>query len=157
ILHVAADGTRITVYPAPEADERAVALALVSKAATFALHQLGFPSLHASAVSTPAGAVVFLGIGGQGKSTMAAGFLAAGAAWVTDDVLPLHDTPDGVVGTPSLPIMKLWPRSATGALALEEELPGLTDGHPKGLLSLDGRYSFAQAPVRIAGVYVLDR
>jgi hypothetical protein len=156
-LHVHPDAREITVYPAANAEEDAVALALIGKASTFVLHQQGTISLHASAVSTSREAVVFLGPPGQGKSTMAASFVSNGASLISDDVLPLHATPEGVFAVPSLPIMKLWPHSARGVLALDHELPNLTSWHPKKLVGPDQGLRFAETPLFIRAIYVLDR
>jgi hypothetical protein len=156
-LHVRPDAREVTVYPEPHGEEQVVALSLVGRVATFVLHQLGYPSLHASAVVTPAGAAVFLGPPGQGKSTIAASFMRQGAALLTDDVLPLRAADDGVYAIPSLPMMKLWPQSAHQSLELTGPLPNLTAWYPKKLLTLDQRFRFAEAPARIRGIYVLDR
>ncbi len=53
--------------------------------------------LHGSAVEQGGRALAFVGVSGQGKSTIAAMFCAAGASLVTDDVLPLEfDSGDAV-------------------------------------------------------------
>jgi hypothetical protein len=66
--------------------------------------------LHASAVSTPGGAVAFLGESGRGKSTLAR-FLAleSGRGWtrVGDDILPVEPTPEGLDVLPHFPQLKL--------------------------------------------------
>jgi hypothetical protein len=63
----------------------------------FLLAMSGRCVLHGSAVDIGGRAVAFVGASGQGKSTMAAMFCAAGATLVTDDVLPLEfeSTADG--------------------------------------------------------------
>jgi hypothetical protein len=55
----------------------------------FLLSMRGWCVLHGSAVDLGGHAVAFVGPSGQGKSTMAAVFCAAGAKLVTDDVLPI--------------------------------------------------------------------
>jgi hypothetical protein len=121
------------------------------------LHLRGFLTLHASAAVTEHGVVAFLGEKGHGKSTMGAAFLRRGAALLTDDVLPISLRADGVYGTPSLPLMKLWRASAEGTLALTDELPNVVSMLDKKLLSLAGRYSFAAAPGRMRALYLLER
>jgi hypothetical protein len=61
----------------------------------FLLAMSGRCVLHGSAVDISGHAVAFVGVSGQGKSTMAAIFCAAGATLVTDDVLPLDFEENG--------------------------------------------------------------
>jgi hypothetical protein len=155
--HVAPGARRVEIYPEAGADERALGLMLLGQVATFVMFQLGYPSLHASAVVTERGAVAFLGQPGQGKSTMAACFLRHGAPLLTDDVLPLRALHDGIYGVPGPPIMKLWPETAECTLRLSEQLPSLTATVEKKLLTLDHRYLLAQEPARLCGLYMVRR
>ncbi|HEU5317227.1 MAG TPA: hypothetical protein VFX49_14045 [Chloroflexota bacterium] len=143
--------------PEPHASARAIALTFVGQVATFVLHRLGYPSLHASAVVTPRGAVAFLGHPGHGKSTMAAHFLRRGATLLTDDVLPLRLLEGAVQGCPGLPFMKVWQSSVEGALGLPDHLPTLTEKYEKRQLAVAGRYDFASDPSAMGAVYVLNR
>lgn len=155
--HVLPDARRVDVFVAPGFDEGALGLMLTGQVATFVLHKLGYPSLHASAVVTDGRAIVFVGFPGHGKSTIASAFMRQGAALLTDDVLPLRALDDCIVGLPSIPLMKLWPQTAEQTLAIHEELPNLTRAYTKKLLRLDGRFPFAQAPAPVRVVYVLNR
>jgi len=74
--------------------------------AAFLMNMAGRLVLHGSAVDIGGRALAFVGQSGQGKSTMAALFCAAGAALVTDDVLPLVLDPDGE-GPDSVNCMKV--------------------------------------------------
>jgi hypothetical protein len=56
----------------------------------FLLSMSGQCVLHGSAVEMNGRSIAFVGVSGQGKSTMAAVFCAAGAKLVADDVLPLR-------------------------------------------------------------------
>jgi hypothetical protein len=56
----------------------------------------GFDVLHASAVALGGQAVAFLGASGTGKTTLASRIVARGAPLVTDDVLAIEVTGDGV-------------------------------------------------------------
>jgi hypothetical protein len=156
-IHVHADGRRADVYPQVGFDERALQLVVVGQIATFVLHTLGYPSLHASAIVMPRGAVAFLGPSGQGKSTAAACFLRRGATLLTDDVLPLRDEAGEIRGVPSFPLMKISTTAAEVALGAPHDLPYLPTTRNKKLLSLGQRWAFAAAPTRIGAVYLLDR
>lgn len=157
LCRIAPGARLVEVYPDPATDERQLGLVLAGPVASLVLPQRGFPCLHASAVVTSRGAAVFLGPKGQGKSTMTAAFLRRGAVLLTDDILPLRLTGDAVEALPSLPLMKLWAESATGALSLHEELPNLTPDLEKKLLVVEGRYPFAATSAPIRALYVLDR
>ena len=156
-IHVHPDGRLAEVYPTIDCDERMLGLMLAGPISVFILHQLGQPTLHASAVVTDLGAVAFFGRKGRGKSTMVSCFLRRGAALLTDDVLSVRVGDDATWATPSLPIMKLWRDSVERALELSDELPDLAAGIDKKLLRLHGRYQFAQQPARLSALYVLDR
>jgi hypothetical protein len=155
--HILPTARRVDVYPAPGADERALGFVLIGRVSNLILHQFGSPSVHASAVVTAEGALGFLGRGGQGKSTMAAAFLARGGALLTDDALPLRERPDGVYGIPSMPFMKLWQATVDGTLKYPHELPDLWQDSVKKLVTLDGRFRFAVTPARLRAFYLLDR
>ncbi|HEX5501670.1 MAG TPA: hypothetical protein VFW96_03555, partial [Thermomicrobiales bacterium] len=156
-VHLAPGAREAAVYPEPGAGERALGLALVGEVLPCALYQRGYPCLHASAVLSEAGAIAFLGASGQGKSTLAAGFLRRGAALLTDDVLPLMALDGGIHALPGPPLMKLWRQTARCALALTEELPALAPTVEKRLLALDGRYAAARTPARLRALYLLQR
>jgi hypothetical protein len=156
-FHVAAGARWVDVYPDAAMSEESLGLVLVGHIAVFVLYLLGCPSLHAGAVATERGAVVFVGPKGQGKSTMTASFLRRGAALLTDDALPLRQETDGIYGAPSLPMMKLWRETAACALQLPEELPNLVANYDKRLFELDDRFAYAKRPQRVRAIYVLDR
>lgn len=157
-LHITPAATRLDVYVRPQTDEREVALLVMGQAPIFVLRALGRPVLHASAVTIAGSTFAFLGTQGAGKSSVAAGFLGRGAALVTDDALPLEIRGGEVWAYPSLGVMKLWPQTADGALALgDDELPELVPGVGKRLLTLDGRYALVSCPSPLAALYVLER
>lgn len=157
MFHISPDSRSVTVYPQDGADDYTLGLVLSSQVSIMILQQLGYPSLHASAVVIGDRAVGFLGPKGQGKSTMIASFLHRGSTLLTDDILPVKLGHDAVCGMPSLPIMKLWGRSVEGSLQLLDEFPNLMRNIDKKLLTLNGRYRFAETPVPLRALYVLQR
>jgi hypothetical protein len=74
----------------------------------FALSARGKIVLHASAVRSSAGAILFLGQGGQGKSTLAAGFAQEGMAILADDAVVLEEEGTQAFALPSYPGIRLW-------------------------------------------------
>jgi len=153
---ISPDARRVDVFPEEGVTERQIGFALSGAISVVVLHQLGYPTLHASAVVTDKGAVAFIGNSGQGKSSICASLLAAGQHFLTDDGLPLWPRPDGIYGAPSLPFMKLWVDSARCTLGLEE-LPSISVDFDKKLLDVDGRYPRVADPARLRALYLVDR
>lgn len=69
--------------------------------------------LHASAVSTPRGAVAFLAGPGAGKSTLAAGLGRLGWPLIADDALLVEPREGRLLAVPSYPGVRLWPEVAS--------------------------------------------
>ena len=82
-------GRSITVQPAPDADDAAVAGLLIATALPALLWMRGEIVLHAAAVAMPgSGQVVAItGTSGSGKSTLLAQLIEAGASVVADDTI----------------------------------------------------------------------
>lgn len=73
------------------------------------LHQRGLLVLHASAIITNQGAVLFVGPSGNGKSTTVAALAKRGYRIIADDVCTLSfDEEHNPVVFPSYPQIKLW-------------------------------------------------
>ena len=158
IFHVTPDARVVEVSVEAGADERSLGLALAGPVTVFVLHQLGYPTLHASAVALQRGVVAFLGGAGQGKSTMAAAFLRRGAALLADDMLPLHARPEGIYALPSVPIMKVWQPTARYTLGIDPgDLPTVSASRDKRLLWLDMHSGWSGDAGRLRAIYVLDR
>jgi hypothetical protein len=108
-----------------------VELHLVGLVLAFWLERQGFPALHASAVEVDSRISAFLSHGGNGKSTLAAGFLRAGVALFTDDILPIKDYAGNILGRPGLPMINLWPDQAAYFMDNEEFEIVVPDVHKK--------------------------
>jgi hypothetical protein len=67
----------------------------------------GYEALHASAVESPWGIVAVAAPTGTGKTTLALELMRRGWPLVSDDVLPLLSTPDGVIAHPGTPHMNV--------------------------------------------------
>lgn len=108
--YLAVDGREIIVQPEPGAIESDLRLFLLCSPIGALLLQRGVLPLHASAIATPRGAVVFMGASGAGKSTLAASFHRRGFRVLADDISVVRFAPDGVPWVmPGLPQFKLWP------------------------------------------------
>ena len=67
--------------------------------------------LHAAAVSTPRGAVAFVGPTGSGKSTLATAVAALGFPLLCDDCLVVESSPAGFLASSFYPGARLYPDS----------------------------------------------
>ncbi len=85
---------------------------LVGAVLAYWLEREGFPALHASAVTINNQAAAFTSHSGNGKSTLAAAMLQAGAALLTDDILPIENQKGEYWGRSGLPQVNLWPDQA---------------------------------------------
>ncbi len=153
-FHVA-EGRTITIERGAAATDVAIrALALSSPLAALLL-QRGLLTLHASAVVTPHGAVVFAGSAAQGKSTLAAEFARRGSAVLADGIVALRvDEDGGAFALPGAPVLRLWP-DALAAIGAEAGAPILRRGVARRLLSYAGESSAGAIPVTV--IYVLER
>ena len=107
--YMVSDGKEILIEPAPNSNENEIRLFLFSSVFGALLHQRGVLPLHASAIETKKGAVMFVGPSGAGKSTVAAAFQARGLRVLSDDIGVILSNGDGVpMVLPGYPQMKLW-------------------------------------------------
>ena len=98
-FHIDRDLRRVVCHPARNGRENVIPIVLPGTVTAFLLAMGGRFVLHGSAVELDGRSLAFVGVSGQGKSTMAAIFCAAGASLVTDDVLPLEFGDDNGVET----------------------------------------------------------
>ncbi len=155
---VSADATEVRCAP-----ERGVAAPewrhlFLHQVLPLVIGEHGHLVLHASAVVTPAGAVAFLGGAGQGKSTLAASFWAAGHRLIADDCLRIDERGGRLVAVPSYPGVRLWPAALRRLRLGWDGARASAPASGKVLVSAPpGRGALARAPVPLARVYVLGR
>ena len=85
---------------------------LLNQLFPFWLELYGIPCLHTSSILISGQMVAFLAHSGSGKSSLAAACLQAGAALLTDDILPVEALDGKFVGRSGLPQINLWPDQA---------------------------------------------
>lgn len=106
-------GRRIAVAPAGENGDAHICL--LDSALAACLQMRGVLTLHASAVATAAGAVLFAGAAGVGKSSLAAALVDRGYSLLADEVagiVPGGACPPRALG--GFPQIRLWPQTTNG-------------------------------------------
>jgi hypothetical protein len=86
------------------------------------LERHGLVAIHASSVVVDGRAVGFLATNKGGKSSLAAGLMAAGHALLSDDVLVLAEEGSRFLGRPGYPQMRMWPEQAREFVATVDSL-----------------------------------
>lgn len=131
----------------PGVDREAVSLDLIGVVLPFALHRDGAWCLHASAVATPAGVIVFLAPRGTGKSTLATACVAEGCALVADDVVVMRQHMNRLTVTPAGLPLRLAPATARAVGIVSEEAAAW------GKVRIDAITATADLP--LAAIYLL--
>jgi hypothetical protein len=127
---------------------------LLGQVLSFALVKKGIEPLHATVVVVNGHAVGFLGKAGQGKTTLAAAFVAAGHKVLTDDLLVVREIENGVSGYPGPSRIKLFPDQAADLLGVNEGVP-MNTLTPKLVIPL-AAHQFQSTAVPICALYVLE-
>ena len=104
-----ADGKHIHVDPAAGVHEQNLRLFILGSAMGLALHQRGIFALHAAAALIDGKAVAITGRSGAGKSTIALAFAEAGFPVLSDDVLAIRTTKDGLNASRAVRRIRLCP------------------------------------------------
>ena len=102
-------GKKIIIEPEKDADQSSILLFLLGSTMGALLHQRKLLPIHASGISTPKGAVLFLGQSGAGKSTTAAAFRQRGYPLLADDISVIRlNQEEKITVIPEYPQQKLW-------------------------------------------------
>jgi hypothetical protein len=160
---VSARGHQITARQFEEASRESFQVYLLGQALSFALVKSGFEPLHATTVVINGEAVAFLGESGMGKSTLAACFLEAGYAMLTDDLLVVRKgavKKDAVGKDASVfmayagpPRIKLYPELASRFLGASNGIAMNTEAQ-KLILPLDAN-RVSDGPIPLKALYTL--
>lgn len=118
-FEVSSDGNTVRCWPVPGVSDPAVEQLYLNQVLPLALSRQGCLVFHASAIAAMSGALVFMGLSGRGKSTLAASFASTGLGFLTDDGLLLSDREGGYVVEPSHPSLRLWEDSHEALFSAE--------------------------------------
>lgn len=146
-------GRDITVERCPGSPDEDVRVFLLGTTLGGLLHQRRLLALHASAIQTQHGAVIFVGKSGSGKSTLMASFLQHGYPMLSDDIVAVRqDSSGSLLALPALPRVNLWTDSISTLKMNTSGMQHKRKGLDKYLLPVQ---SFCNKPLPVYAVYVL--
>lgn len=147
-------GKYITVSPFEGSAEDKVRLFLLGTCMGIILFQRGVLPIHGSAIKIDGKVFAIVGDSGAGKSTLARSFIERGFQLLTDDVIAVSLTEDGVpVVTPSYPHQKLWQESLDQFGIESSQFRPIYDRKTKFAIPLDDQFNRNVLP--LAGIVEL--
>src|SRR5690625_2580817 len=111
-IYLVKNGNEIFVSPFADAEVDQIRLYILGTCMGAILLQRRILPLHGSAVAIDGKAYAVVGNSGAGKSTLASAFLNRGYQLLSDDVIPVTLSDEGIpIVTPAYPQQKLWLKS----------------------------------------------
>jgi len=151
------DGREIVGYPVKDLPAETIRHLLVHQVLPLAFTLSEDLVLHGSAVSTPQGALVFLGESGEGKSTLASYLAANGFPLLTDDCLVVRKIGDEFVGYRGSGELRLWEDSTEIHSFKEQSVRSSAHyTEKKRIVSHDTFENYSEKSQAIARIFVLD-
>jgi len=150
------NGNEIVIEKKESVSEDILRLYLFGSAIGALLQQRGYLTLHASAIKTDRGAVLFAGDSGAGKSTTLQEFLRRGYKKLSDDTIALYyDEKRGeVFCLPSYPQSKIWQKTAD---LFDHDTSHLRQLHPDmDKYALSTKEHFYDHELPLYAIYILQ-
>jgi len=149
------EGKEIIIEPACGAREEDIRLFLLGSVFAALMHQRQILVMHGSAIGVNGKGVIFTGVSGVGKSTLAAALFQKGYHILTDDVCAVKalgsETPQII---PAFPRLKLWADAAEKLGTDIGSLPRIREKLDKYGLKVEK--SFQQQPLPLKSIYILS-
>ena len=154
-FRINAAGVEVEAWPVPGVDAGTCRQLYLNNVLPMALSRQGRLVLHASAVEADGGALVFVGVSGRGKSTLAAAFARAGHALLVDDGLVLEPEGGRFMALPGDRSIRLR-RDSGDWFDVDGALPAEPLGYAdKQRIHAGQALRFATAPVPVRAVFLL--
>ncbi|WP_096435084.1 aldolase [Alteribacter populi] len=148
------NGNEILVSPLQEANEDQIRLYLLGTCMGAILMQRKILPLHGSAIAIGRKAYAIVGESGAGKSTLASAFLKKGFSLISDDVIPVTLSKDGLpLVTPAYPQQKLWQESLESFGMDSKGFTPIVDRETKFAVPIPSQFEIKTLP--LAGVFEL--
>jgi len=147
------NGNEIIVEPEPGSLAEEVRLFLLGTVWAALLHQRELLVLHASAISTPKGAVILMGRSSSGKSSLAAAFYRHGCPVLADDTVAIDIIDGQCLAYPAFPQLRLWPDMLQALEIKPEEVLALRPKLAKRALPTPDEFKCEPQPV--CAIYLL--
>jgi len=153
--YLISDGKDVLVEPYWGGEEM-VRLFLLGSVMGIIMHQRGLLPLHGCGIVHNEKAILFLGVTGIGKSTLAEAFRRKGYELLTDDVAALSfHKGNEVVVSPGYPMIKLMDDAVK---YFKISTKGLAGAHPKKLkYVIPAQKDFCTSPKPLGKIYILER
>jgi hypothetical protein len=152
-FHLDVRGTQTVCRPATGTGAATVRHLFLDQVVPLILNLRGGEALHATSVLTPFGACAFAGPAGAGKSTLAAEFMRAGAAVLSDDCLALQMRAGVVSVLPSYSGVRLWDESRAALFGDTDAASEVAQYTSKKRIAAN---SLPQEPRPLVRVYILQ-
>lgn len=148
------NGDEIFVSPINNADESLVRLYLLGSCMGAILLQRRILPLHGSVVAINGKAYAIVGDSGAGKSTIASAFMQCGYKLLSDDVIPVTLTDEGVpIVSASYPQQKLWKESLHELGMYSDRYKAIIDRKDKFFVPIKDQFSLESIP--LGGIFEL--
>jgi len=148
---------RIVCHLTAPGAERQAEMQFLGTVLAFWLERRAVVALHAASVVVADRAIAFVGCRHRGKSSLAATFVRAGDALLTDDLLSVCPQDDRFLGQPGYPHMRLWPEQAQHFLGHYETLDVVHPAYSKRRVPLQEFGTFCEQPRPLVALYIVER
>lgn len=145
-------GNEIIVHRNQDCSIHEVSAFLIGSAFGALLHQRRMLPLHASTVLYKNKCLVFMGISGAGKTTVAASLIREGAVLVADDISVIEFNDDIPSVIPAFPAIKIWKDSLKHLHFENSDLWKVRDELEKYYLPVE---KFVTSPQPVDAIFVL--
>ncbi|MFA0834608.1 MAG: hypothetical protein ACC609_11440 [Methanobacterium formicicum] len=147
-------GKEIIINPQTGLEKKFLRLLILGNAMAILLHQRGRLVLHANAVKMNGHAVGFIGPSGSGKSTVSMALQKEGYNLVSDDLLSVELSKDGLpLSFPGSPRIKLWPEVIKTICEDIESIPRSHSNTEKRSYAVN---NFSESPLPLKIIYLVE-